>query len=207
MRVLLLIAALLAVESFTMPSPSCSSIRRPSLFTGVLLRVSTDDADATDDKPSKDDADETSTLMSMIEKRDIFIQNLETQLDDMEVELREKKSLLSKHDTKLSESEAETKEQSSMLTKRDTLIENLEEEIIELENQLKSAGKFQEKKPPMKGRKFVGDEGDDDDWQDPLQNIQGSLLFHFAMTIRLTLVTVFYRIPRFIINLPKRFLK
>jgi hypothetical protein len=91
-----------------------------------------------------------------------------------------------------------------MLAKRDQLIENLEEEIEELETQLKAVGKFQEKKPPMKGRKVVGDE---DEWVDPLQDIQGSLLFHFAMTIRLTLVTIFFRIPRFIINLPKRFLK
>lgn len=197
MRVLLLIATVLAVESFTVPSAARIIQRRASLFT---VR-STPTPEGNNDRNGKDD---TSELMSMIEKRDIFIQNLEKQLDDLEVQLSEKKTLLRQREVQLSEREAEATEKSGMLTKRDQLIETMDEEIIELENQLKSVGKFKEKGPPMKGRKVVGDE---DEWVDPLQDIQGSLLFHFGMTIRLTLVTVFYRIPKFLINLPKKFLE
>ena len=91
-----------------------------------------------------------------------------------------------------------------MLDKRNQLIENLEEEIVELENQLKSVGKFKEKKPPMKGRKVVSEE---EDWVDPLQDVQGSLIFHLGMTIRLTLITLFFRIPKFILTLPKKLWK
>jgi len=146
---------------------------------------------------------ETATLMSMIEKRDTVIQNLENELDDLESELR-KKSTVTVGDKKLENLEIEVAEKSNMLTKRDQLIENLEEEIVELEDQLKGAGKFKEKGIPMKGRKVVGDE---DDWVDPLQDVQGSLVFHFGMTIRLFLITIFYRIPKFFLSFPKRFFK
>lgn len=150
------------------------------------------------------DGDEMTALMSMVEKRDLVIQDLEKQMDNFESELRQKSGALAKRERRVEELEKAADEKANMLAKRDQLIENLEEEIVELEDQLKSVGKFKEKGPPMKGRKVVGDE---DDWVDPLQDVQGSLIFHLGMTIRLTIITIFYRIPKFILNLPKLFFK
>ena len=177
----LLLALLLGVEGFVLPT------RRTGCFQA--LRSS-----------NGQDGDETSALMSMVEKRDFVIQDLEKQLDNLASDLREKSGVLVRRDNRVDELEKAVDEKANMLAKRDQLIENLEEEIVELENQLKSVGKFKEKGPPMKGRKVVGDE---DDWVDPLQDVQGSLIFHLGMTIRLTIITVFYRIPKFILSLPK----
>jgi TolA-binding protein len=183
LQIILLIAAL-GVNGFAVPS------NRAGLFQ--TLRSSTGDGD------------ETSALMSMIEKRDIVIQDLEKQLDVLDTDLRKHSNLLAQREKQILDLQTEAEVKANMLTKRDQLIENLEEEILELESQLKSVGKFKEKRPPMKGRKVVGDE---DDWVDPLQDVQGSLLFHFGMTIRLTIITIFYRIPKFLLNFPKKFLK
>ena len=183
LQIILLVAAV-GVEGFVVPS------NRPGLLQ--TLRSSTHDGE------------ETAALMSMIEKRDIVIQDLERQLDVMDTDLRTKSSTLAQMERQIFDLETEAEVKANMLTKRDQLIENLEEEIIELEGQLKSVGKFKEKGPPMKGRKVVGDE---DDWVDPLQDVQGSLLFHFGMTIRLAIITIFYRIPKFLLNLPKKFFK
>jgi uncharacterized FlgJ-related protein len=153
---------------------------RRTRFVFSLQRRSASNKD--DDNASFSLSEDLQEKDSEISKRDAFIRRLESQLDVVESELLEK---------------------SKMLCKRDQLIENLEEEISELENQLKSQGRFTEKKPPMKGRKTVAE----DNWEDPLQDVQGSLLFHLAMTLRLSVVTVFYRIPLFIFRIPQRLLR
>lgn len=183
LQIILLIAAI-GAEGFVLPG------NRPGLFQ--TLRSSTGDGE------------ETAALMSMIEKRDIVIEDLEKQLDVLHTDLRKKSNTLAQMERQVLDLETEANVKDNMLTKRDQLIENLEEEILELEGQLKSVGKFKEKGPPMKGRKVVGDEGD---WVDPLQDVQGSLLFHFGMTIRLAIITIFFRIPKFLLNLPKKFFK
>jgi hypothetical protein len=188
MRLLLstiFIGLLLGIEGFAVPYRSTDNF-------GVLR------------SSNGQDGDETTALMSMVEKRDLVIQDLEKQLDNSESELRQKSGALAKREKQIEELENEVEDKANMLSKRDQLIENLEEEIVELENQLKSVGKFKEKGPPMKGRKVVGDE---DDWVDPLQDVQGSLVFHLGMTIRLTIITLFYRIPKFLLNLPKLLIK
>lgn len=159
---------------------------------------------ADDDDAAKLLADKDAT----IENLNIFIRKLQLQLDNpassITSEVAASAPASDDMTDKVAALELELSEKSSMLGKRDTLIENLEEEVVELENQLKKAGKFVEKGPPMKGRKVVGDEGED--WVDPLQDVQGSLLFHAAMTLRLTVITIFYRIPKFLLSLPKRFM-
>jgi hypothetical protein len=153
------------------------------------------------------DDDSALLLQSMVEKQDRVIQNLESQLDVTDGDLREAHQKIKVLENKVSTLSMELDEVQNQLKKRDQLIENLEEEIVEVENQLKSVGKFQEKKPPMKGRKVVRGDDEDGDWVDPLQDVQGSLFFHLGMTIRLTLLTLFFRIPKFILSIPKRFLK